>query len=121
MVRYCFYDKCFLGVMLFHSETDIEMQWEKDEKLTQVARMFKKLNRFDTSKQILDFFEERTIPDERPDKTLWYSMLGVGSDFEATMRTYCSSQQDLFWFSEHKNLTDYDKTWCVVWDRILRR
>lgn len=112
MFRYCFYDKCYLGVMVFNSETDIEMKWVDDNVLTDVARLFKKLNKFNTTQQILNFFEERTIPD----KTLWYSMLGVHSDFEATLKTYCSSQQDLFWFSEHKDLTDYDKIWCKVWN-----
>ena len=111
MIRYCFHKDCYVGIMVFHENGEIEMRWEPDENLDEDARNYKKYMGLKTTEEIKIFIEERTIDERRPDRGVWLGMIGLNcsaSRMEIFLKGRGVSINDYFWFDEVKSTAWWD-------------
>ena len=102
----CYHDKCYIGRFYFHSDGNKEFTPDNKENYTVGASNFVKYMPLSNTDDINVFISERVIPPERPDRSVWLSMLDGynpnDSDEEIFIKNKGYGVNDLFWMEEIK-------------------
>lgn len=107
LVRYCFVQDCFVGILTFRDDGEITMQWEDDSTLSDLAKKYKKYIPMRTTDDIKLFISERVIDERRPDRSIWLSLSGItnmnASKIEIFLGIHGVSINDHFWIDTIKS------------------
>lgn len=105
---YCFYDRCYIGKLYFYPDSEKKFVAENQENYTIGASNFVKYMPLSNTSDIDAFISERVIPLERPDRSVWITMLDdcspYASDEEIFIKNYGRGLNDLFWMNTEKSL-----------------
>lgn len=110
---YCFYDRCYIGRMYFYENGEKKFVPENQENYTTGAKNFIQYMPLDTTDDINVFISERVIPLERPDRSVWVTMLDdcspYASNEEIFIKNYGRGMNDYFWLNKEKSLAPLEK------------
>lgn len=95
--RYCYLKDEFIGVMYFLPNDEYRFEWADVTKFSPYAQKFHRLTNFDDSRHIRLYIQERCIPRERPERSVWLSLVGLKVD---------ASNRDIFLASRGMSFMD---------------
>jgi hypothetical protein len=117
MIYYCFVADCYVGVMNFR-DSEIVMSWEDDSKLSDLAKMYKKITPMSNQAEINAFISERVPSRKRAGVAPFLAHNDCNlfsSDIEIFQKCHGVSNNDLFWIDTDRN-SKYWEQLRTVWN-----
>ena len=103
---YCYLADEYIGKLVFQDSGEMSFTWTSNKNLSEYASKFRKFIDLSDTRHIALFIADRCIDENRPDRSLWLSMIGLDrnvSNNDIFIANHGRAIQDLFWISEVKS------------------